>query len=103
MSNAEEECLICRHRIDEKAKSRKANKQILFMTDGTSYVLNLCYLHSVEYYLRGQVSFLLKYNQQIENFAKSFDDPVRKYLNKLEESLLIRKKSPWWKGNWFVD
>lgn len=103
MSNHDEECLICRQQKKERAKSRSVTKQVLFTSDNSSYVLNLCYRHAVEYYLRGQVSFLLKYNHLIHNFSREVDDPVRKYLSKLEESLLIRKKSPWWKGNWFND
>lgn len=94
-------CLICKHKAGNEEISRAGTKEVLYLLNGNTYGLHLCYLHSIEYFIKGQVNFLIKYNRLIDDFCRQVDDPVRTYLDRLESSLDVRKKSPWWKGDWF--
>lgn len=96
-------CLICKYNLKEEHKLKASSREVLFLYNNRHFPLYLCYRHSVEYFLKGQVSFLQKYNTIIHDFCSQVDDPIREYLTRLEASLDVRKKSSWWKGDWFTD
>ena len=101
MPESKHYCLICKHKARPGEDIKAGVSQILYLQGGGRYHLHLCYLHSVEYYIKGQANFLAKYRATVDNFCTQVDEPVRNYLEKLEASLNLRKKSPWWKGDWF--
>lgn len=103
MTTSKHYCLICKHTAKSEEDIKAGTNQILYLQKGGIYHLHLCYFHSVEYYVKGQANFLSKYRKLVDNFCYQVDDPVREYLEKLEASLNLRKKSPWWRGDWFKD
>ncbi|MGE3610038.1 MAG: hypothetical protein AB7I27_10665 [Bacteriovoracaceae bacterium] len=99
MKDETQYCLICKHLFPQKEKVGK--KEILYTSGNKQFNIYLCYTHSVEYFLKAQNNFLLKYNSIISDFCSQVDDPVKAHLTSLEKNLTSRQISPWWKGEWF--
>ena len=53
-------CLICKYNPKNEQKLKASTREVLYLYNNRHFPLHLCYRHSVEYFLKGQVMKLSK-------------------------------------------
>lgn len=74
-------CFICKYMGASKTQSLFSSN--IYKKNGEAFEVNLCYMHSIEYFKTGQVKFFSNYENIFKGYAASDED--QKIINILDE------------------